>query len=165
MALVKDTLKAKLTSIYEKGKAGNPSPAAVGMRTAGAYLQYCSGGQNAAGLPFLAMPGSAKLGQDLANIYLKKSPSGAITAQKMATAFDACLATFMSQFQNTIISSAFKGLLYTYLNIYLNKPANSASEYAKNLSQALHLATTAPAIQIIGVVPGTPPVPFAGPIT
>ena len=103
MALVKDTLKAKLTSIYEKGKAGNPSPAAVGMRTAGAYLQYCSGGQNAAGLPFLAMPGSAKLGQDLANIYIKKSPSGAITAQKMATAFDACLATFMSQFQNTII--------------------------------------------------------------
>ena len=165
MALVKDTLKAKLTSIYEKGKAGNPSPAAVGMRTAGAYLQYCSGGQNAAGLPFLAMPGSAKLGQDLANIYIKKSPSGAITAQKMATAFDACLATFMSQFQNTIISAPFKGLLYTYLNIYLNKPANSASEYAKNLAMALHLATTAPAIQVIGVVPGTPPVPFAGPIT
>ena len=165
MALVKDTLKAKLTSIYEKGKAGNPSPAAVGMRTAGAYLQYCSGGQNAAGLPFLAMPGSAKLGQDLANIYIKKSPSGAITAQKMATAFDACLATFMSQFQNTIISTPFKGLLYTYLNIYLNKPANSASEYAKNLAMALHLATTAPAIQVIGVVPGTPPVPFAGPIT
>ena len=165
MALVKDTLKAKLTSIYEKGKAGNPSSSIVGMRTAGAYLQYCSGGQNAAGLPFLAMPGSAKLGQDLANIYLKKSPSGAITAQKMATAFDACLATFMSQFQNTIISAPFKGLLYTYLNIYLNKPANSASEYAKNLAMALHLATTAPAIQVIGVVPGTPPVPFAGPIT
>ena len=165
MALVKDTLKAKLTSIYEKGKAGNPSSSIVGMRTAGAYLQYCSGGQNAAGLPFLAMPGSAKLGQDLANIYSKESPSGAITAQKMAKAFDACLATFMSQFQNTIISAPFKGLLYTYLNIYLNKPANSASEYAKNLAMALHLATTAPAIQVIGVVPGTPPVPFAGPIT
>jgi hypothetical protein len=71
----------------------------------------------------------------------------------------------MSQFQNTIISAPFKGLLYTYLNIYLNKPANSASEYAKNLAMALHLATTAPAIQVIGVVPGTPPVPFAGPIT
>ena len=165
MALVKDTLKAKLTSIYEKGKAGNPSPAAVGMRTAGAYLQYCSGGQNAAGLPFIAMPGSSKLGQDLANIYSKESPSGESTAQAMAKAFDACLATFMSQFQNTIISAPFKGLLYTYLNIYLNKPANSASEYAKNLAMALHLATTAPAIQVIGVVPGTPPVPFAGPIT
>ena len=165
MALVKDTLKAKLTSIYEKGEVGNPSPAAVGMRTAGAYLQYCSGGQNAAGLPFLAMPGSAKLGQDLANIYSKESPSGAITAQKMAKAFDACLATFMSQFQNTIISTPFKGLLYTHLTIAFGKPANSASDYAKNLAMALHLATTAPAIQVIGVVPGTPPVPFAGPIT
>ena len=165
MGLVLLDLQNSLIDIYSKGKIGNPSGATVGLRTAGAYLQYCSGGQNAAGLPFLAMPGSAKLGQDLANIYSKESPSGESTAQAMAKAFDACLATFMSQFQNTIISSAFKGLLYTYLNIYLNKPANSASEYAKNLAMALHLATTAPAIQVIGVVPGTPPVPFAGPIT
>ena len=153
-----------LTSIYEKGPKGNPSGLSVGIKTAKAYLNYCSTGQNQAGQKMIAMPGSVTLGQELGAIYSSVSPSGSLTAMKMANAFDLCLMTFVSTFQNSIITGPFKGLLKTYLDIYLNKPSPTASKFAANLAMALHLATTAPAIQVIGVIPGTPPVPFAGPI-
>ena len=112
------------------------------------------------------MPGSATLGTDLGIIYSTVSPAaqGTLTATKIANAFDLCLMTFMSTFQNSIITGPFKGLLKTYLDIYLNKPALTASKFAANLAMALHLATTAPAIQVIGIIPGAPPIPFAGPI-
>ena len=164
MALVKNKLETGLKNIYEKGKKGNAFPGGVGHKTAKEYLKYMQDAQNTMGLPFQAMTGASVLGGDLAQIYSAKSLSGEATARKMADAFDKCIATLLTQHQTTIVSSAFKALAYTYFNIYLNKPARSASEYAKNLAMGLHLATTAPAIQVIGVVPGTPPVPFAGPI-
>ena len=164
MALIKQPLQAELTGIYEKGQKGNPSGLSVGIKTAKAYLNYCSMGQNQAGQKMISMPGSVTLGQELGAIYSAVSPSGSLTAMKMANAFDLCLMTFMSTFQNSIITGPFKGLLKTYLDIYLNKPALTASKFAANLAMALHLATTAPAIQVIGIIPGTPPIPFAGPI-
>ena len=165
MALLKEILQTELTSIYEKGPVGNPSGTIVGAKTAKAYLTYCSAGQNAVGQTMIAMPGSVILGQTLGTIYSAMSPSGAMTAKKMANAFDLCLMTFISTFQITIVTGPFKQLLNTYLNIYLNKPAITGSEFAANLAMALHLATTAPAILVSGIVPGTPPVPFTGPIS
>ena len=153
-----------MKSIYEKGKRGNTSPVEVGTKTGKAYMTYMQNAQNAMGFKFTGMTGASVLGGDLAQIYSAKSLSGEATARKMADAFDKCIATLLTQHQTTIVSAAFKPLAYTYFNIYLSKPARSASEYAKNLAMGLHLATTAPAIQVIGVVPGTPPVPFAGPI-
>ena len=164
MALAKQSLETELKSIYEKGKKGNPSPVTVGTKTGKAYMTYMQNAQNAMGLPFTGMAGASALGTELGNIYSAKSLSGDATARKLADAFDKCIATLLTQHQTTIVSAAFKPLAYTYFNIYLNKPARSASEYAKNIAMALHLATTAPAIQVIGVVPGTPPVPFSGPI-
>ena len=164
MALDKKSLETELKSIYEKGKKGNPSPVTVGTKTGKAYMTYMQNAQNAMGLKFTGMTGAADLGKELGKIYSAKSLSGEATARKLADAFDKCIATLLTQHQTTIVSAAFKPLAYTYFNIYLNKPARSASEYAKNIAMALHLATTAPAIQVIGVVPGTPPVPFAGPI-
>lgn len=164
MALVKQTLQAELTAIYEKGPTGNPDGLQVGIDTAKAYLNYCSAAQNQAGMTMVAMPGSATLGTELGGIYMKTSLSGTLTATKIASAFDNCLMTFMSTFQNSMVTGPFKGLLKTYLDIYLNKPAITAAAFAKNFAMALHLATTAPAIQCSGVVPGPAPYVFSGPI-
>ena len=166
MPLIKEPLQAELTSIYEKGKMGNPDPNLVGIKTAKAYLNYCAAGQNQAGMPMTAMTGSATLGTDLGIIYSTVSPAnlGSLTATKMANKFDLCLMTFMSTFQTSIVTGPFAGLLKTYLDIYLNKPALTATEFAGNLAMALHLATTAPAIQCSGVVPGPAPYVFSGPI-
>ena len=145
---------------------GNPDQNLVGIKTATAYLNYCAAGQNQAGMSMTAMPGAAPLGGDLAEIYSTVSPSnlGSLTATKMATAFDICLSTFLSTFQTSMVTGPFAAVLQTHLDIVFSKPALSATEFAGNLAMALHLATSAPAIKVIGVVPGTPPVPFAGPI-
>ena len=166
MALIKEPLQAELTTIYEKGPMGNPDPNLVGIKTAKAYLNYCAAGQNQAGMPMTAMPGSATLGTDLGIIYSTVSPAaqGTLTATKIANAFDLCLMTFLSTFQTSIVTGPFAGLLKTYLDIYLNKPALTASEFAGNFAMALHLATTAPAIQCSGFVPGPAPYVFSGPI-
>ena len=164
MALLKETLQAELTSIYEKGPTGNSSGYLVGVHTAKAYLTYCSTGQNALGMPMTAMLGSVILGQTLGTIFSAMSPSGSLTAIKMASAFELCLMTFMSTFQLAIVPGPFKQILKTNLNIYLNKPALTGAEFASNFATALHLATTAPAIIVSGIAPGLPPLPFKGPI-
>ena len=164
MALIKQTLQAELTAIYEKGPSGNPSGLQVGIDTAKAYLNYCSAAQNQAGMTMVAMPGAATLGTELGGIYSKTSLSGTMTATKMASAFDNCLMTFMSTFQNSMVTGPFKGLLKTHLDISFSKPALTAAEFASNFAMALHLATTAPGIQCSGVVPGPAPYVFSGPI-
>ena len=166
MALIKESLQAELISIYEKGPMGNPFPAATGIKTGRAYLNYCAAGQNQAGMPMTAMTGSATLGTDLGIIYSTVSPAnlGSLTATKMANKFDLCLMTFMSTFQRSMITGPFAGLLQTHLDIAFSKPALSATEFAGNLALALHLATTAPAIQCSGFVPGPAPYVFSGPI-
>ena len=166
MALIKESLEAELISIYEKGPTGNPFPAATGIKTGRAYLNYCAAGQNQAGMPMTAMPGSATLGTDLGIIYSTVSPAnlGSLTATKMANKFDLCLMTFMSTFQTSMVTGPFAAVLQTHLNIVFSKPALSATEFAGNFALALHLATTAPAIQCSGFVPGPAPYVFSGPI-
>ena len=166
MALIKESLQAELTTIYEKGPLGNPDTNLVGIKTATAYLNYCAAGQNQAGMPMTAMPGAATLGGDLAEIYSTVSPAnlGSLTATKMANKFDLCLMTFMSTFQTSMVTGPFAAVLQTHLDIVFSKPALSATEFAGNLAMALHLATTAPAIQCSGFVPGPAPYVFSGPI-
>ena len=163
MPLVMPTLQAELIGIYEKGPTGNPSPQLVGLNTAKAYMNYCSTGMNAGAGSFTAMPGASALGQDLGNILGGSSPASALTAQKMATAFDTCLATFLSVFQNTIITAAGLPLLTGELMQVFGSPAPSATLFAQSFASALNNYTLAAIV--IGIIPGTPPIPFTGPIS
>ena len=163
MPLIVATLQAELIVVYEKGPTGNPSPQLVGLNTAKAYMNYCSTGMNAGAGSFTAMPGASALGQDLGNILGGSSPAGALTAQKIATAFDTCLATFLIVFQNTIITAAGLPLLTGELMQVFGSPAPSATLFAQSFASALNNYTLAAIV--IGVIPGTPPVPFTGPIS
>ena len=158
-----DGLNSELIDIYNKGKKGNPSPATVGLRTAGAYLQYCLKGQNAAGFPFTAMPGSTPLGMDLANLYLKTVPDGRIFALKMAKAFTSCLDTWMSVNQNVIVPTPGMPGLQSELMDVFSKPMADSSLFAMALGKALHNFTISAVV--MGIVPDTPGVPFTGPIS
>ena len=166
MALVEQALKSELTSIYEKGKKGNLSPQMVGVKTGNAYLSYMQNAQNVFGFTFTGMTGAADLGQELGKLYSTvPTMSGEKMAREMSKAFDKCIATLLTTNQTTIVSTAFGPLCYTHLNIAFGKPARTSTDYAKNVAKALHLSTTAPAIILSGIVPGTPPVPFSGPIS
>ena len=163
MPLILPSLQTELIDIYSKGKIGNPSPYGVGIKTGKAYLNYVSQGMNAGGHPFIAMTGAPNLGWDLSDIYAKTSPDGALTAQKMATAFDKALASWISLFQSTIVTAPGMPGLITDLTDLFSAPKGHTSLFCMALARALHTYTLAAIV--IGVTPDTPGIPFTGPIS
>jgi hypothetical protein len=162
MPLLLPTLQSELISVFEKGPSGNPAPPLVGVKTAQAYLNYVTPGINAGAGPTNAMPGSVALGSDLGDILSATSPSGALTAQKMAKAFDSCLQTYISLYQTTIVTASGISGLISDLSDLLSSPKPSATLFATKFATALNTYTSS--ATVIGVIPGTPPVPFSGPI-
>ena len=163
MPLIVGTLQSELIAAIDKGPSGNPSGTLVGLDIAKAYMNICSTGMNAGAGSFTAMPGASALGQALGEIFESSSPSGALTAQKIATEVDKCLQTFLSVFQNTIVTTAGLPLLTGELVQVFSSPAPSATLFAQSFASALNNYTLAAIV--IGVIPGTPPVPFTGPIS
>ena len=163
MPLISATFQSELIGIFDVGPDGNKSGKKVGIDISKAYMNYCSAGMNAAGFPFSAMPGTSALGSALGDILDKESPSGALTAQKMAKEFDSCLATFMSVNQTTIITTAGLGGLISELVDLLSKANASATLFCQGLATAVN--NHAMAAIVSGMIPGTPPIPFTGPIS
>jgi len=163
MPLVSATFQSELIGIFDVGPDGNKSGKKVGIDISKAYMNYCSAGMNAAGFPFSAMPGTSALGSALGDILDKESPSGALTAQKMAKEFDSCLATFLSVNQTTIITTAGLGPLISGLVDLLSKANPSATVFCQGLATAVN--NHAMAAIVSGMIPGAPPVPFTGPIS
>ena len=118
---------------------------------------------NAGAGSFSAMPGASALGQELGQIYSSISPAGALTGQKMAKAFNDCLSTFISVHQTTIVTATGLGGLIAGLIDIFSSPNPSATLFANKLAKELNTFTLS--AQVIGVIPGTPPVPFAGPLS
>ena len=163
MPLVSATFQSELIGIFDVGPDGNKSGKKVGIDVSKAYMNYCSAGMNAAGFPFSAMPGVSALGSALGDILDKESPSSALTAQKMAKEFDSCLATFMSVNQISIVTTAGLGPLISELVDLLGKANASASLFCQGLATAVN--NHAMAAIVSGMIPGTPPIPFTGPIS
>ena len=86
--------------IYGERSNGNPAPPLVGINTAQAYNNYCSTIMNIGAGSFTGMPGVSSLGQELGDILSATSPAGALTALKMATAFNNCLSTLVDSFSD-----------------------------------------------------------------
>ncbi len=163
MPLVSATFQAELIGIFEVGPSGNPSGKLVGLDISKAYMNYISVGMNMGGFPFSAMPGVSQLGSALGDILDKSSPSGALTAQNMATEFDSCLQTFMSVNQTTIVTTAGLPGLISELVDLLSKNNASATSFCQGFATAVN--NHAMAAIVSGIIPGTPPIPFAGPIS
>ena len=164
MPLILGTLQGDLIDIYNKGKKGNPFPAAVGIKTGKAYVSYVSAGINAGGGAFTSMTGGSVLGGDLAEVLGKvPTASGMITATYIAKAVDKCLATFLSVHQTTIVTAAGLPGLISELTDLFSAPKGHASLYATALARALNTYTMSAIV--IGVIPDTPGIPFTGPIS
>ena len=162
MPLIVATLQAELVGIFDKPK-GNPVPTPVAMDVAKAYLNFCSAGIDSGGSPFAAMPGSSALGSDLDAVMSKTNASGAIAAIDMAKAFDSCLQTFKTAWQTTIVTAPGLPVLGSELVDLFSSPKPSAIIFAQGYAKALN-NYTATAI-VSGMIPGSPPVPYTGPIS
>tara|TARA_Y100001963_G_scaffold43239_1_gene60607 strand:+ start:3699 stop:4190 length:492 start_codon:yes stop_codon:yes gene_type:complete len=163
MPLVVATLQAELIGELEKGPAGNASPVLVGLGISKAFNNFCLMGMNAGAGNATGMPGISALGSDLGEILSGISPSSALTATKMAKAFDTCMQTFLSLFQTTIVTAPALPLLQLGLTQLLSTPNPSATMFAQGLAKELH--TYVGTCIVSGVIPGTPPVPFTGPLS
>tara|TARA_R110000744_G_scaffold109531_1_gene206931 strand:- start:129 stop:620 length:492 start_codon:yes stop_codon:yes gene_type:complete len=162
MPLLLPVLQADLVSIYEKGPAGNPAPPLVGIKTSKAYMSFVQPGINAGAGATIAMPGMIPLGLDLGEIMSSPSPDGSLTAQKMAKAFDSCLQTYISLFQTTIVTaSGLPGLISDLVDLFAT-PIPSSTLFATKFATALNTYTLSATVS--GIIPGTPPIPFSGPI-
>ena len=163
MPLVLPTLQNELVDVYNKGKKGNPEPTLVGLKTGTAYANYVSAGMNAAGFPFTSMPGTQALQDGIGDLLKKKGQMGTSFAASLSMKFNDCLSTFLSVHQTTIITAAGTSALFTELNKIFSSPKGHASLFATALGRALHNFTLS--ATVIGVVPDTPGIPFAGPIS
>ena len=162
MPLVVASLQAELVGELEKGPAGNASPQIVGLGIAKAFNNFCLTAMNVGGGNATAMPGFGGLGSDLGDILSGTSPASALTALKMTKAFDTCMQTFLSLFQTTIVTAPALPLLQLGLSQLLSTPNPSATIFAQGLAKELH--TYVGTCIVSGVIPGTPPVPFTGPL-
>ena len=163
MPLVSATFQAELVGIFEVGPSGNKSGKKVGIDISKAYMNYISAGMNTGGFPFSAMPGTSALGSALGDILDTTSKSGALTAQNMAREFDSCLQTFLSVNQTTIITTAGLGGLISELVDLLSKANASATLFCQGFATAVN--NHAMAAIVSGIIPGSPPIPFTGPIS
>ena len=163
MPLIMPSLQSELIDVYSKGKTGNPEPTLVGLKTGTAYFNYVSAGMNAAGFPFTSMPGTVDLQDGIGNLLSKSSPAGDLTAMKMAKAFDTCLGTFLSVFQNTIITAPGLPGLQAELSKLFSSPKPSTTLFCMAYAKALNNYTLSAIV--IGVIPDTPGIPFTGPIS
>jgi hypothetical protein len=162
MPLIVATLQTELVGILDKPK-GNPVPTPVAMDIAKAYLNFCSAGIDSGGSPFVAMPGSSALGQDLDAVLSKTNAAGTIAALDMAKAFDSCLQTFKTSWQTTIVTAAGLGALSSELSNLFSSTKPSAMLFAQDLAKAINNFTAAAIVS--GMIPGSPPVPYTGPIS
>ena len=163
MPLVVGTLQGELISALEKGPAGNPAPPLVGIDIAKAYNNYCSTAMNVGAGSFSGMPGVSALGQELGDILSATSPAGALTGLKMATAFNTCLSTLLTVHQVAIVTATGLPVLQAGLIQVFSTPAASATLFAQQLATQLNTFTLLAIVS--GIIPGTPPVPFTGPLS
>ena len=162
MPLILPTLQADMISIYEKGPSGNPSPPIIAVKTAKAYNTFLQPGINAGGGSTTAMIGVTDLGNQLTDILSAYAPDPVSQATTTANAFDACLQTYLSLHQTTIVTtSGLPGLISDLVDLFAS-PKASSTLFANKFATALNTYTSS--ATVIGVIPGTPPVPFSGPI-
>jgi hypothetical protein len=163
MPLVVSTLQSELVSIYTSGgDKGNPDPKKVGRDVAGAYFNYVSAGVDSGGSSFAGMPGKDTLGQKLGGIYGKEYTSGLLHAQDMAKEFDACLQTFKTAWQTVIVTTAGTMPLFSGLNGIFSSPNSDKAMFARKFG--MELANFTMMAMVSGLIPGSPPVPYTGPI-
>ena len=163
MPLVIQTLQSELVGIYETGKMGNPDPDKVAKRTAQAYFNFVSLAIDAGGSKFTTMTGKDALEKGLISILSKSNPSSAIVAQKIANEFVNCLLTFKTVWQTVINTNPGARLFSQDLTDLLSKPQPDSTAFAMKFGSAIGNFTGLAIVT--GLIPGSPPVPYTGPLS
>ena len=157
MALVKAVMMMELAGTF----AGtNPDPMKPGKDIAKAFKNYLKMGMNAGGFPTSNVV-DAPTGMTIGGVFAQQLPVGAAIGSQIATALTTMALTYMSGQQ---IGPPVTAPSHTPQLIQLfSGPQPSAFNFAKELAGILDTWTKSWVVS--GLIPGSPPIPFTGPLS
>jgi len=157
MALVKATMMVELAGVFA---GSNPDPLNPGKKIAKAFKNYLKMGMNAGGFPTSnVVDGPSGLG--IGAVFAQQLPVGAAIGTQIATQLSTMALTYMSGQQigpPVAAPSHLPGLIKLF-----SGPMPSGMNFAKELSDILDTWTKT--WVVAGLIPGAPPIPFAGPLS
>ena len=157
MALVKATLQGELIATYG---GHSPDPMKPGKDIAKAFKNYLMMAQNAGGFPASNVV-DAPTGMTIGGVYAQQLPSGAAVATQIASALSTMALTFLStnQIGPPAVSPSHTPEL---IQLYSGHQSTGVS-FSKELANILDTWTKTWVVS--GLIPGSPPIPFSGPLS
>ena len=160
MAAVMAPMQTEIADITKKAKKGGKSitPPKIAKAIVTTYMKSA---QNSMAFPVTQIAGESKLREDLKEIFSKPKKAGkTITPLKIAKAIVECTGTLMTQHQTAIVSQAGLTQLKSDIESCMSKPTKNKTKFAREFAKAVD--TYFKSCNITGVIPGSPPIPFAG---
>jgi len=157
MALVKATMFSELMGTFAGHSA---DPIKPGKDIAKAFKNYLLMGQNAGGFPaanVVDIPAGMTIGQ----VFTSQLPVGASIGAQIASALTSMAATFMStnQIGPPVVTPSHTAPLIQLFS----GPQASGMSFSKELADVLDTWTKTWVVN--GLIPGSPPIPFSGPLS
>ena len=157
MALVKAVLQGELIATYG---GHSPDPMKPGKDIAKAFKNYLMMAQNAGGFPASNVV-DAPTGMTIGGVYAQQLPSGAAVATQIASALSTMALTFLStnQIGPPAVSPSHTPEL---IQLYSGHQSTGVS-FSKELANILDTWTKTWVVS--GLIPGSPSIPFSGPLS
>ena len=157
MALVKAVLQGELIATYG---GHSPDPMKPGKDIAKAFKNYLMMAQNSGGFPASNVV-DAPTGMTIGGVYAQQLPSGAAVATQIASALSTMALTFLStnQIGPPAVSPSHTPEL---IQLYSGHQSTGVS-FSKELANILDTWTKTWVVS--GLIPGSPPIPFSGPLS
>jgi hypothetical protein len=157
MALVKSILQTELGTMFMEQPATGITP---GRNITKAFKNYLSMAQNAAGFPYSVVM-AEPYGMNIGQIFQGMLPVGMTIGQAVGAQLSAMSLTFMSSAQigPPVAAPSHIPLLQMLFNAY----APSPMDFGRELGGIM--ADWSKTWVVSGIIPGTPPVPFSGPLS
>ena len=156
MSLVKAVMFGEFVGIFSKKPA---IPLTPGQDIAAGFAKYLKMGQNAGGFPTSNVI-DTPTGLAIGGVFASQLPSGLMVGSQIAVHLTTMAMTYMSGQQTAppIVPPSHTADL---MSLFQEFPPDM--KFAKDLSEILDKWTKT--WTVIGLIPGTPPVPFAGPLS
>ena len=157
MALVKAVMMMELAGTFA---STNPDPMKPGKDIAKAFANYLKMGMNAGGFPTSNVV-DAPTGMAIGGVFASQLPVGAAIGSQIATALTTMALTYLSGQQigpPIAPPTHMPGLMKLF-----SGPMPTGMNFAKELADVLDTWTKT--WVVAGLIPGAPPIPFAGPLS
>ena len=158
MALIKATLMMELAGYFATYASDPMKP---GKDIAKAYKNYLLMGMNTGGVPASAVTGAQPAGIGMGGVFAQQLPVGAAIGTQIASQLTTMALTFLSgqQIGPPVVAPSHTPQLIQLFS----GPQPTSLQFAKELAGILDTWTKTWVVS--GLIPGSPPIPFSGPLS